>query len=177
MYMLQPRDLFVALALHVLPDPAKSFENLEADIGLSASTLHRSVHRLTAAGLLTRDRLVRRANLTELIVFGVRYVYYVELGGPTRGVPTAHAAPPLNRTINQTQTVPVWPDPEGTTRGYAVAPLDKVVPKAARRNPRLHELLALVDAIRIGQSRERNLAVEHLRKRLEATDPVGAGTP
>ena len=172
--MLQSRDVFVALSLHVLADPAKSFERLESEVGLSASTLHRSVHRLRAAGLVTRERVVRRADLMDLIVYGVRYVYYVEPGALTRGLPTAHAAPPLNQTLTQSSTVPVWPDSHGVVRGFAVEPLDKAVPAAVRRNPKLYELLALVDAIRIGQPRERNLAVEHLNVLLGAPTPLAA---
>jgi hypothetical protein len=40
------------------------------------------------------------------------------------------------------------------------------VPEAARQDERLWELLALVDAIRIGNARERSLAVRELKKRL-----------
>ncbi len=51
-------------------------------------------------------------------------------------------------------------------RGYAFAPLYRTVPEAALRDPALYELLALVDAIRDGRARERNLAQKALEKRL-----------
>ena len=41
-------------------------------------------------------------------------------------------------------------------------PLYKTVPIAARRDPRLYEILALLDALRDGRARERRLAEEHL---------------
>jgi hypothetical protein len=45
----------------------------------------------------------------------------------------------------------------------------RFVPHAALRDPALYELLALVDAIRDGRARERNLAERDLVRRLKAT--------
>ena len=159
-----PRQ-FVALK----PDPTLSFERLGGKIGLSASTLHRSVTRLIDAGLLTHQREVRRRDLRDLLLHGVRYVYYVKPGEPTRGVPTAFATSPLDKIVSAGDSIPVWPDPEGSARGYAVEPLDERVPEAARRDPGLYELLALVDAIRIGRPREHALAAQELSLRLTPT--------
>ena len=38
---------------------------------------------------------------------------------------------------------------------------------AAKSDPKLYELLALVDTLRVGRARERTMAEEELRKRLE----------
>jgi hypothetical protein len=57
---------------------------------------------------------------------------------------------------------PVWPDPDGEVRGGSFEPLHKAVPHAARKDPRLYELLALVDALRDGRARERQLAEKAL---------------
>jgi hypothetical protein len=62
---------------------------------------------------------------------------------------------------------PVWPDPAGTVRGYALDPLYRSVPNAAARDRGLHELLALVDAIREGRARERKFAQQELERRLQ----------
>ena len=62
---------------------------------------------------------------------------------------------------------PVWPYADGKVRGYSFAPLHKNVPQAALADERLYELLALVDALRNGQARERNLASQELTRRLE----------
>jgi hypothetical protein len=45
----------------------------------------------------------------------------------------------------------------------------RFVPHAALRDPALYELLALVDAIRDGRARERNLAERVLVRRLKAS--------
>jgi hypothetical protein len=63
---------------------------------------------------------------------------------------------------------PVWPFAEGPVRGCSFAPLHKNVPQAALEDSRLYELLALVDALRGGRARERDLAGRELKKRLEA---------
>ena len=60
----------------------------------------------------------------------------------------------------------MWPDPEGKVRGQSLLPLYPRVPLAARDDPRLYELLALFDGLRIGQARERDLAARLLGERL-----------
>jgi hypothetical protein len=101
-------------------------------------------------------------------VHGVKYAFPPDRGPLTRGLPTAYAAPPLNTLIVlPDEPPPVWPDPEGKVRGYAFSPLYPSVPKAAALDPALYELLALVDAIRDGRARERELAIKELTARLE----------
>ena len=62
----------------------------------------------------------------------------------------------------------VWPDPVGKEMGQSVLPLYKTVPMAVKKDPRLYEYLALVDAIRLGKGRESAYAAEELEKRLRA---------
>ena len=50
---------------------------------------------------------------------------------------------------------------------YSYAPLHKNVPKAALSDPRLYELLVLVDTLRDGNAREREIAVKALTKKLD----------
>jgi hypothetical protein len=56
---------------------------------------------------------------------------------------------------------------EGSVRGYSYAPPHKNVPKTALADPRLYELLVLVDTLRDGKARERELSVKELTKRLD----------
>lgn len=165
--MLQPLDLLVSLKLAISSGQGLSFEALAKELHISASSAYRSFERASRSGLITPERVPRRAALLELIVHGVRYVYYVKPGEMTRGLPTAHSAPPLAEQIRQGSDVYVWADPQGSVRGQAIEPLYKEVPAAARRDPDLYEILALVDALRVGRARERKLAEEELRKRLK----------
>jgi hypothetical protein len=82
-------------------------------------------------------------------------------------VPTAYAAPPLSESIADAgDPPPVWPHPESAVRGQTLKPLHRAVPKAALRDPALYELLALIDALRDGRVRERQLAERELTSRI-----------
>ena len=82
-----------------------------------------------------------------------------------RGIPTSYAAEPLkSRILADSDPLPVWPFSQGTVRGIALEPLYKGAPKAALINANFYSLLALRDALRSGRTRERNLAVELLKK-------------
>jgi hypothetical protein len=112
-------------------------------------------------------RHVNRSAAEELLVHAVPFVAPIRLGAPTRGVPTAWAAAPLAAQIDAgDESPPVWPDPVGEIRGLSVAPLHEAARGAARSDPWMHEMLALVDAMRIGDARTRSLAIELLRERI-----------
>ncbi len=101
-------------------------------------------------------------------MYGLKYVFPAVIGSKTRGMPTAYAAAPLkdHLTIASDEVLPVWPTPDGPITGFAVVPLYRSVPVAAARDSALYELLALVDAIRFGRSREHAIAIELLGRRL-----------
>lgn len=164
---LLPQDLYVVLQLAALsPGEPDTFAVMASRLHLSSSRVHAGVRRATTAGLLGPERRVLRGALLEFLSHGVRYAFFAERGPLTRGVPTAHGAPPLFDLIADSGPVPVWPDPGGDVRGESIDPLHPSVPRAAREQPQLHELLALVDTLRIGRARERQLAMELLEERL-----------
>ena len=147
-----------------------TLRSLEAEVGLPRSGVHRSLQRLGAAGLYDLDR--RRANIAqaeEFLVHAAKYVFPPERGGETRGVPTAWASAPLvGRLAPDNSLPPVWPDPHGEVRGIAVKPLHPDAANLARRDPRLGERMALVDALRMGDARTRALAGDLLARDLAA---------
>ena len=103
----------------------------------------------------------------EFLIHGVKYAFPVHRGEATRGDPTAYATPPLSsQIVDNGDLPPVWPDPDGEVRGATLEPLHKAAPKAARKDPALHEVLALIDALRDGRVRERRLAEKELSARL-----------
>lgn len=165
--MTKPQDVMVALKL-CLVVPDRVFAEMAAELGMSVSEVHASVGRLREARLVGPiDRNVKRKALLEFLRFGVPYAFPVKAGEITRGVPTAWGAAPLNKTIRgNDQEIPVWPDPSGRRKGVAVAPLYRSAPGAAKRDPALHELLALADALRMGRNRERKLASSALEKQI-----------
>jgi hypothetical protein len=165
--VLKPQDAVVLLKLAIVEN-GWTYPSLAESLGMSSSEVHAAVARAKVAGLYDEHhRSPNRKALIEFLVHGLRYVFPAERGALTRGVPTAHAAPPLNAKIMADgEPPPVWPDAEGTVRGEELRPLYRSVPGAARRDPGLYELLALVDAIRGGRARERKIAVAELEARL-----------
>jgi hypothetical protein len=80
-------------------------------------------------------------------------------------MPTAHSAEPLNTVFLSDESY-VWPWAKGNVRGHGIVPLYSSVPAAAGEDVNLYELLALVDALRIGRARERDLAINKLKNRI-----------
>jgi DNA-binding transcriptional MocR family regulator len=166
--MLKGEDIVVLLKLSESPT-RRTVRALAEDIAIPRSVVHRSLKRLAVAGLY--DERHRRVNLSqaeEFLVHGLRYVFPVLLEGESRGVPTAWAAEPLAEQIvsSPDELPPVWPDARGRVRGLALRPLHEAVPEAARRDPRLAQALALVDALRLGDARTRGVAADLLSTHL-----------
>ena len=63
---------------------------------------------------------------------------------------------------------PVWAHPQGNAKGPTLSPLYRSAPQAALADPALHQVLALVDALRAGRARERALAINELKKTLDS---------
>jgi len=177
---LKPQDICVLLKIFVLDRSPWSYTQLAYELGMSASEVHAGVKRATGASLMRLEEGWGSPDpgaLDELLVHGVRYVFTPAHSGLTRGMPTSFAAPPLSRVLDRaTEPPPVWPDAEGEVRGYGFSPLYRSVPFAARRDARLYELLALVDAIRGGADTARGAAIRELRVRL-GTQPADGSTP
>jgi len=136
---------------------------------MSIGEVHNALDRAARAHLYDPERRQpRMLALEEFLLHGIKYAFPAERGALTRGTPTAYAAPPLNAIIASDENPPVWDDPSGTVRGYKLTPLYDSAPKAAKLDSALYQMLALVDAIRDGRARERELAGNQLRKRLRA---------
>jgi hypothetical protein len=113
---LKPQDIVVLLKLAVHRGEAWSYGGLAKALKMSASEVHGAIQRATEAGLMSAEPFgPKRAALEELLVHGVKYIFPAKRGPLTRGIPTAHAAPPLVREFVATDDPPpVWPDPEGS---------------------------------------------------------------
>ena len=168
--VLKPQDVLVVLKLLAMGQRSWSYAWLAVQLGMSPSQLHSAVKRALAAQLAVRkgDEIVPNIrNLEEFLVHGLKYVFVPEQGEMTRGIPTGHAAPPLKRHfVPGGEPPPVWPDAKGEVRGFAFSPLYNLAPRAALSDPQLYELLVLVDAIRGGRVREREIAIKELKERL-----------
>lgn len=178
--VLKPQDVLVVLKLLAMGEKPWTYAWLAVQLGMSPSQLHSAVKRALKARLAVRkgDAVVPNVgNLEEFLVHGLKYVFVPEQGEMTRGMPTAHAAPPVKKhLVSAGEPPPVWPFAAGEVRGLAFSPLYKLAPQAARADQALYELLVLVDAIRGGRAREREMAIADLRTRLgTAPGHTGAG--
>lgn len=165
----KPQDVVVALKL-CLGAAQQSYAELGKSLGMSPSEVHAAVRRLADARLIDPEtKEVRREALRNFLVHGVPHAFPANLKEVTRGMPTAWAAPVMVGKLSSTEQLPpVWPDPDGRVQGAALQPLYPSVPHAARNDPALYDLLALVDALRTGRARERNLAEKEISQRLNA---------
>ena len=168
---LKSQDILFLLKLVSVNSNDWSFNKIAIDLGMSPSEVHAASKRVVKAKLAMKQEgqvrpIIR--NLMEFLTSGIQYVFVPERGGLSRGMPTAYAAEPLvSHFMLDNEPHPVWPDPEGEVRGESFSPLYKSVPYAAKNDVELYKLLALVDAIRGGRAREREIAKKELKIRLE----------
>ena len=170
-WVLKPQDLAVALKLVALKGQWLPYAALAGAMRMSRFEAHAAVQRLTAARLVAEiDGQPRpiMAALRGFVTYGAPYAYPAVRGEITIGFPTAYGVSPLKeKMVSSNEPPPVWPHPQGIARGPGLLPLYESLPLAAQDDPVLYELLALFDALRAGQARERELARKYLEERLQ----------
>lgn len=164
--VLKPQDLLVALKIAVNDERILTFAELGHELSISTSEVHAASQRAEMSRLLTREfgqLRAARSSLQEFILHGVKYSFPALMGSITRGMATGIAAPSLRELFAQSdELISVWPDSEGGERGLSLQPLYPSVPAAARADSRLYEALVMVDALRVGSAREREIAASKL---------------
>ena len=149
-----------------------SVRALEASLGISKTEVASALKRCQQVGLVRTapDNPLPRVNSKALLGFiehGLRYVFPVRPAEIVRGIPTGFSAPMLEgKLMSAGDLIHVWPDAYGNRKGQSIAPLFKTVPGAVKKDPRLYEYLALIDAVRLGNAREANLANALLREKV-----------
>ena len=123
-----------------------------------------SLNRSYLAGLVDYNKKkVNRQSLFEFLQYGLHYVFPVHPGGMTNGIVTAHSHPYL-RQYFESDILYVWSAIHGKDRGLSIEPLYPNQISAVKNDDELYTLLALVDVIRVGRSREIKVAVKELSK-------------
>lgn len=169
---LKPQDLLVLLKVVAHPPQRWTYAALGEALSISSSEAHACVKRAVASGLAVAtgrgEWAPVRPALLEFVLHGARYVWPATNGAVKRGVPTSFGAEPLAGKISAAPgDAPVWAHPQGSARGPALSPLYRTAPQAALADPALHGLLALLDALRTGRARERQLAASLMTAALE----------
>lgn len=124
------------------------------------------MNRSRYAGLIDEARKkLNKIAFTEFLLHGLAYAFPQQPGAIVRGVLTAHSAEPLSRIINASEKY-VWPYAKGNDRGQAIEPLYSSIVEAYLKDKDLYELLTMVDAIRVGRIREKEIAKKELQNRI-----------
>jgi hypothetical protein len=163
---LQPVDLLIALKVTACAPARCSVRTLERELGVSKSAAANSLRRLRELGLarsVEGGPQVNKLALRECLEHAVKWIAPARVGDFELGLPTSHSEAAIGaRLAGAQEEVLVMPLAHGPVRGRAVTPLHPLAPAAAARDPKLHRLLALVDAFRIGRARDRRIAAEEL---------------
>ena len=171
--MLKSQDCIILIKLLANPGKQWSQRELSQVLCISLAEVNAGIRRLKESRLLNKTGksqfipILQAAE--EFLINDLKYFFPAKLGEYTRGVPTAVGAPLFRGKIMLGRDpIPIWPDALGEHRGIALTPIHSSVPKALRQSPdqNFHELLVLIDAIRAGRARERNMAVMFLKERL-----------
>jgi len=171
---LKPQDVLVACRLALASPGSEDItqRGLAADLCVSLSTVHSALKNLRGAGLVkgSGPYVVEGGRLLDFLVHGVPVVYQAERTEVVRGVATGIFSPYFRERFAAGRLVAtVWPYGKGKEVGEGLVPLYPTVPVVCSRNPELYQLLAAVDVLRVGKSREREAAVTYLRDVLKVT--------
>ncbi len=163
---MRPQDIVILLKIATYRNKPWFMKDIAYDISISASEVSESLNRSMIARLISSNKKkLMKQSILEFLQYGLKYVYPQRPGRIGRGISTAHSAMPLSNLIHSQEQI-VWSHPEGNVRGQIIEPLHPSVPSACLRDHNLYELLALVDALRIGKAREQNIAIEELKTRI-----------
>lgn len=175
-HMLKPQDIIVlAKILADQGDNNWSQNSIAYKLCLSPSQINSAFKRLVLARLMTPYHPPQKPQpiiqaCEEFFIHGLKYIFPAQVGEITRGVPTSYAAPSLNsQIVTGNDPIPVWPYGEGTARGAALKPLYPSVPESVMKHPDplFYDLLTLIDAIRSGRAREKQIAAQKISELLK----------
>ena len=170
-----PFDLVLALRLL---SPAGTLVELADELDVAPSQVHTALTRLARAGLLKPgSRATNPRALTEFALYGVRYAFPATKGSLASGVPTAYSASPLAAEVDAIDVVVLPAAVPDAVQGFAITPLYRRAAGLAARAPQLFEMVALVDAIRLGDPRIRLAARTRLEQRINAAASLAGVTP
>ena len=164
---MKPQDIVVLLKKITSQGKALSVRKIAVELNLSASSVSESLKRCRIAQLV--DKSKNRVNvlaLQEFLIHGIQYVFPIKIGRIGRGVPTYINASPIQEQISQNTDSYVWHYVRGTARGQQIEPLYAGAVEAALNDEELYQLLVIVDTLRMGRAREKEIAIQELQKRL-----------
>ncbi len=171
--MLKPQDIVIVMKILAKGTQEWAQGSLAVELGMSVSEVNAGIKRSSHAGLLRKkdNKVVPvKKSIEEFLTHGLKYVFPIERGEPTRGIPTSSASPFFkDALVKDSELPPVWADADGKVKGYTLKPLYKCVPYAVKQDHALYQYLAIIDALRSGRAREVNVAKKLLQKAISVT--------
>lgn len=144
-----------------------SYQYISKSAKISVSEAHASIKRLCESDLVNSDRHLKKRNVEEFLIHGLRYMFPMKASGELAyGIPTSYAAPVSANEFAISGNIPVWRSSKGKTLGCSHEPIYPTVPDAAAEDPELYDRLAVLDMLRGGRLRERRFAEQKIREYL-----------
>ncbi|WP_316755568.1 hypothetical protein [Pedobacter aquatilis] len=163
---MRPHDIVILLKI-IEKQKGWLSKEISEELKISPSEISESLNRSSISGLLSPDKKkVMTSAFLSFLQYGLRYVFPVEPGPIERGIPTGHSADILKDYFISEETY-VWPSRKGKAKGQSIAPLYPNQILAVEQHKKLYDMLALVDAIRIGKIRECEKSMELLQNLFE----------
>lgn len=153
-----------------------SYRSLADRLCVPHPAVQRGLSRAQDADLYSAARReVHIPHFEEFAIHALRFVAPAPLGALVPGIPAAWAAEPMASAIRSSgeEPPPVWPYAQGRVRGQAIEPLHAAAPEAVESWSDLGEILALLDSLRAGDLRVRQVAESLLVRLLR--ERVGEG--
>lgn len=165
---MKPQDMLVLLKVFLWQSRKWTQRELAESLSMNLAEVNHSLKRLAEVKLFDpHDKFVLHRSALEFILHGLPFVFPGKLGPMKSGHPTAHAVLGDEILFDENDLY-VWPDKNGEKRGHSVIPLHKGAAEASKKDPQLYQLLALIDVLRVGQAREKNIAKKRLTEALSA---------
>ena len=165
--IMRPQDIVVLLKILCYNSSNWYNKDIAKDLYLSTAEVSNSLQRSALSGLIDTDKKrVRVQSLLEFLIYGIQYVFTQRPTNISRGIPTAHSHPFMKLQFSSEQTY-VWPDAESDEKGFSVQPLYPGVVSAVKKDEKLYLMLALVDVLRMGKTREKEVAISKLKELFE----------
>lgn len=165
--VLRPQDVVLLLKKITSSGLMMNGKQLAESLGISTAEVSHSLERCRTARLIDDSKTkVNVLALRDFISVGVKYCFPAQPGADVRGIPTASSSSPIKDVLSSNGREYVWKDPDGTVIGQTIVPLYRNAVFAAKNDPEMHVLLAIVDSFRIGRAREIHAAYAEFEKYL-----------
>ncbi len=159
------QDIVVLSVLMKGGNDRLSYQAISKSAKISVSEAHAAVRRLRECDLINSERSLKKRNVEEFLVHGLRYMFPMRVTQESAyGMPTSYAAPVSANAFAVHGDKPVWRSACGKVLGRACEPIYPTAPDAAAEDPDLYDRLAVIDMLRGGRLRERKFAEQKLKE-------------